>query len=187
VTAAYRSSYFSDPDGPAVASARAGNVIGGGDWAEDRLIPDLVRGALDGRSVVIRNPDAVRPWQHVLNPLAGYLLLAERLWEAPELAGAFNFGPPDDDARPVGWIAYYLRELWGPGLDWEARPDPDAVHEAHYLTLDSSKARTQLGWQAPWDLPAGLEALVGWFRAFAAGEPMREVSLAQIEAFESAS
>jgi CDP-glucose 4,6-dehydratase len=185
VTSAFRRSFFADAGGAAVASGRAGNVIGGGDWAQDRLIPDLVRGALEDRTVVVRNPDAIRPWQHVLNPLHGYVTLAERLWDTPELAEGWNFGPDETDARPVGWIAARLEELWGPGLRWEARPDPAALHEATYLKLDSSKAHAQLPWQPRWNLDAGLEALVTWFRAFSEGEPMREVSLRQIQAFEA--
>jgi CDP-glucose 4,6-dehydratase len=184
VTDAYRLSFFDG--GAAIASARAGNVIGGGDWGEDRLVPDLVRGALDERTVVLRNPDAVRAWQHVLGPLDGYLTLAQRLWAEPGLAGAWNFGPPDAEAQPVGWIADQVRELWGPGLEWEARRDSDAPHEAHHLKLDSSKARTQLGWRPPWTLSDGLRAVVDWARAFAAGQPMRDVSLRQIEAYEAA-
>jgi CDP-glucose 4,6-dehydratase len=185
VTAAYRQSFFEGGDA-AVASARAGNVIGGGDWAQDRLIPDLVRGALEDRTVVVRNPDAIRPWQHVLNLLHGYLTLVERLWDAPEFADGWNFGPDDADARPVEWIAGRLQDLWGPGLAWEARPDGAAPHEATHLKLDSSKAHLRLGWRPVWSLETGLEVLVTWFRAFADGKPMRDVSLQQIEAFGGA-
>jgi CDP-glucose 4,6-dehydratase len=185
VTAAYRRSFF-EPGGVQVATARAGNVIGGGDWAQDRLIPDLVRGALEGRTVVVRNPGAVRPWQHVLNPLGGYLTLAERLWDSPGFAGGWNFGPDAAEARPVGWIADHLRELWGPELTWEARPEPGAVHEALHVKLDSSKARQRLGWQPAWTLPDGLRAVVEWSRAFASGAAMRGVGLAQIDAYEGA-
>src|SRR5215207_2102492 len=180
VTSAFRRSFFAE-GGAALATARAGNVIGGGDWAEDRLVPDLVRGALEDRTVVVRNPWAIRPWQHVLNPLHGYLALAERLWSDRDAADGWNFGPDDADARPVEWIAGRLRELWGPGLSWEARSDANAPHEATYLKLDSSKAHARLGWRPGWDLDAGLEALVTWFRAFADREPMRDVSLRQID------
>ena len=186
VTAAYRKSFFGGAAGN-VASARSGNVIGGGDWAEDRLIPDLLRGAMEGRTVVVRNAAAVRPWQHVLNPLSGYLALAERLWDSEDFAQAWNFGPADADARAVDWIASRLADRWGPGLRWEEQRDEAAPHEATYLKLDSSKARTRLGWHPPWNLETGLGAIVDWFRSFVEGEGMREVSLRQIEAFEAGS
>jgi CDP-glucose 4,6-dehydratase len=185
VTAAYRQSFF-EQGGAAVGSARAGNVIGGGDWGEDRLVPDLVRGALEGRTVVLRNPGAVRSWQHVLNPLDGYLTLVQRLWHDPALAGSWNFAADDADARPVGWIAEHLSELWGPELVWEARPDASAPHEARHLKLDSSKSRLRLGWRPAWTLSDSLRAVVEWSRAFAGGAGMRDVALGQIEAYEGA-
>jgi CDP-glucose 4,6-dehydratase len=187
VTDAYRRSFFEPAAGEggytALASARAGNVIGGGDWAADRLIPDLMRAAMEQRVVMLRNPNSIRPWQHVLNPLAGYLLLAEAAWENPAHATGWNFGPDDRDARPVGWIADRVAELWGGGLRWEldAMPQP---HEAHYLKLDSSRAHLRLGWYPRWDLSEGLRRTVEWFRAFEAGEDMREMTLAQIRAYE---
>ena len=190
VTAAYRSSFFSgDPAAAtaAVGSARAGNVIGGGDWAEDRLVPDLVRGALAGDAVAVRNPGAIRPWQHVLNPLSGYLVLAQALWSSREHADGWNFGPEEADARPVGWLADRLCELWGPGMSWEDRADPAAPHEAGYLKLDSSKARMALGWRPGWGIEEGLEGVVEWYRAFEHAEAMRAVSVEQIEAFERCS
>ncbi|MGI8439170.1 MAG: CDP-glucose 4,6-dehydratase [Thermoleophilaceae bacterium] len=186
VTAAYRASFFSMASGgagTAVATARAGNVIGGGDWGEDRLIPDAMRAALDGRPVRVRNPNAIRPWQHVLNPLSGYLALAQSLWEDRANADGWNFGPEDRDARPVGAVVGRLAELWGEGLTWEhdggAHP-----HEAHYLKLDSSRARARLGWVPTWGLERALTSIVAWYRALEAGEDLREVSLEQIRAFE---
>jgi CDP-glucose 4,6-dehydratase len=184
VTAAYRQSFFADAGTPAVATARSGNVIGGGDWGEDRLVPDLIRGALSGEPVKIRNPNAVRPWQHVLNPLSGYLLLAERLWDSHEHAEAWNFGPASEDVKPVGWIADRMRELWGDELRWEADPGPHP-HETGYLSLDSAKARERLGWRPRWDLARALETIVDWHRRLRDGEDARELVFGQIEAFEA--
>jgi CDP-glucose 4,6-dehydratase len=182
VAAAYRSSYFTGPDAPRVATARAGNVIGGGDWGEDRLLPDLFRAALAGTPVRVRNPDAVRPWQHVLNPLGGYLRLAERAWEDPAAAQAYNFGPADEDARTVGWIVERVGELWDGDLRWEVDPGPHP-HEAHWLKVDSSLARGALGWRPAWDLDAALRATIAWFAAHRDGEDARAVTHAQIDAF----
>lgn len=182
VTAAYRASYFSDPDGTRVASARAGNVIGGGDWAQDRLLPDLMRGALAGEEVRVRNPNSIRPWQHVLNPLGGYLLLAQELWDDPVLAQGWNFGPPEQDARPVGWIVERASELWSHPLRRVVDDGPHP-HEARYLKLDSSRARMRLGWRPLIELDAALEATVGWYRELADGADMRAVTLAQIAEF----
>jgi CDP-glucose 4,6-dehydratase len=184
ITSAYRAS-FADGDRPRIASARAGNVIGGGDFAEDRLIPDLMRGASRGQVVAVRNLGAMRPWQHVLSPLSGYLLLAERLWGDISLAGGWNFGPSDGDARTVRYIVERVAELWGEGLRWEVEQAPQP-EEAHYLRLDSSKARTLLGWAPGWDLERALERTVEWYRAFEAGEPLQPLMLAQLEEWTSA-
>jgi CDP-glucose 4,6-dehydratase len=185
VTAAWQRSYFSEPDGPRLASARAGNVIGGGDWGEDRLIPDIMRGALAGEPIDIRRPDAVRPWQHVLNPLSGYLVQAQAMWEDPQLAIPFNFGPADEDARPVGWIVDRLAERWPERLDWRIDPGPHP-HEAGWLKLDSSRARQRLGWKPRWELGETLDAIVDWYLALRAGEDVRATTLRQIDAFASA-
>ncbi len=182
VTDAYRRSFFTgagEGSQAAVASARAGNVIGGGDWAQDRLVPDFIRAALEGRTLLVRSPDAIRPWQHVLNPLSGYLLLAESLWNSSENATGWNFGPDDADARPVRWIADRLVTLWGDGLRWELDGLPQP-HEAHYLKLDSSRARSRLSWVSRWDLDEGLSRTVDWFRAYRDGGDIREVALRQI-------
>jgi CDP-glucose 4,6-dehydratase len=178
VTSAWRRSFFSDPGGPRLASARAGNVIGGGDWGEDRLIPDVMRAALAGRPVHVRNPGATRPWQHVLNPLSGYLLLAERLWEDPSAATAWNFGPAEEEARPVSHILERLAVEW----EHDAGEHP---HEARYLKVDSSRARAHLGWAPRWDLERALESIVEWYDAHRAGADLRAVSLAQLEAFQA--
>lgn len=186
VTAAYRNSYFNPADfsrhGVALASARAGNVIGGGDWGEDRLVPDIIRAILDGKPVVIRNPDAVRPWQHVLEPLSGYLMLAERLWEGgPAFAEAWNFGPTDDGAKPVRWIAQHLTEQWGDGASWQTRTATEkSAHEANYLRLDCAKAKARLDWHPQWDLTTALHYINAWYKAFRQQANMRETCLAQI-------
>jgi CDP-glucose 4,6-dehydratase len=187
VTAAFRRSFFdgaaSDGSGPslALASARAGNVIGGGDWGEDRLVPDVMRAALSGGQVRVRNPEAVRPWQHVLNPLSGYLVLAQALWEAPADAGGWNFGPEEQDARTVGSIVARLAELWPGELRWSHDEGPHP-HEARYLKLDSSRARQRLGWHPPLGLDAALQSIVEWYRQCGEQADMRAVTLAQIEA-----
>jgi CDP-glucose 4,6-dehydratase len=182
VTAAYRASFFASGERPRVASARAGNVIGGGDWGEDRLIPDVVRAARDGRAVRVRNPEAVRPWQHVLAPLSGYLLLAQALLDSPADAEGWNFGPPAEAVRTVRWIADCLESLWPGRVEWELDEGPHPP-EAHFLALDSKKARTRLQWDPPWDLDDALGRIVEWHDAHERGEDMRAVSLSQIDAF----
>lgn len=181
VTHAYRHSFFSGGE-VAVASARAGNVIGGGDWAEDRLVPDLVRAVAAGRPAQIRNPDAVRPWQHVLNPLGGYLLLAQELSRSSRAVGGWNFGPEEGDAKPVRWLLERLRAAWGDELTWV---DADAGHlpERATLLLDSSRARIELGWRPAWDLEETVGRTVRWYRAAATGEDPRKLSLEEIESF----
>jgi CDP-glucose 4,6-dehydratase len=186
VADAYGRSFFAPvPDGPRLGSARAGNVIGGGDWGEDRLIPDVMRGALAGVPIRIRNPESVRPWQHVLNPLSGYLALAQALHADAAAQGGWNFGPAPGDARPVSWLADRLTQLWPAPLRWEVDPGPHP-HEAGHLALDSTKARERLGWAPAWDLDDALGAVVAWYDALRAGEDMRAVTLAQIEAFAAA-
>jgi CDP-glucose 4,6-dehydratase len=185
VTAAYRASFFGAGDAPAVASARAGNVIGGGDWGEDRLLPDVFRAALADAPIHIRNPESVRPWQHVLNPLSGYLRLAERAWSDREVAQGWNFGPADGDARPVRWIVERVESLWGAPLRWEIDFGPHP-HEAQWLKLDSSLARARLDWTPGWDLSAGLERTVAWYRGYRDGDDVREATLGQVRAFASA-
>jgi CDP-glucose 4,6-dehydratase len=188
VADAYLRSFFGiagSGSGPRLGSARAGNVIGGGDWGEDRLIPDIMRGALERRPIPIRNPEAVRPWQHVLNPLSGYLRLAERLCADPGSQGGWNFGPALDDARPVRWIADRLTALWPGELSWDVDPGPHP-HEARFLALDSTKARERLGWAPTWGLEEALASIVAWYRALGASEDVRAATLAQIEDFASA-
>ncbi len=181
VTSAYRRSFFADPEGPRVASARAGNVIGGGDWGEDRLVPDIVRAALAGEALRLRNPGAVRPWQHVLCPLGGYLLLAQALCESPEHARAWNFGPDARDARTVEWVVARFAELWPGELRWE-RDEGEHPPETSRLELDSTRARELLGWVPSLGLNAGLRATVDWYEAWMDGQDLRDVTLAQIAA-----
>lgn len=189
VTAGYRSSFFNPEKhaqhGVALASGRAGNVIGGGDWALDRLIPDMVRAIGQRQAVMIRNPGAIRPWQHVLEPLSGYLALAEHLYQhGCAYAEGFNFGPHDTDARPVQWIVERLCQNWGEGAAWtlDGAPQP---HEATYLKLDCSKARARLGWQPRWNLGQTIEQIVAWHQAHAAGADMRALTLAQIDTYQN--
>ncbi|MDT3699655.1 MAG: CDP-glucose 4,6-dehydratase [Thermincola sp.] len=187
ITAAYRNSYFSssssDQSGAAVATVRAGNVIGGGDWAEDRLIPDAVRSILANKPVLIRNPDAIRPWQHVLEPLNGYLLLAEKLWEnGKEYSGGWNFGPSDDDTVPVGLLTRRIIDLWGNEAQWVCDQGKHP-HEANYLSLDCSKARLKLGWQPVLTLDETIQWIVEWYRVYAQKQEMQPITLQQIERF----
>ena len=181
LAAAYRRSFFSAPESPNLATARAGNVIGGGDRGEDRLLPDALRAVERGEPLLVRNPAAVRPWQHVLEPLGGYLLLAEALWRDDAAARAWNLGPPPGDARPVGWVVERLAELWQGELSWrtDERPNPP---EAGHLELDSSAAAAELGWRPAWDLEEALARVVEWHRRERAGEDMRAHTLAQIAA-----
>jgi CDP-glucose 4,6-dehydratase len=185
VTSAYRASYFSSPQSTVgVASARAGNVIGGGDWAEDRLLPDLVRGFSTGHPVAIRCPGAVRPWQHVLEPLRGYMLLAERLWRGErDFAAAWNFGPEARDERSVAWVADRLQQLWGEGARWTTDTDAHPP-EATYLKLDISKTAARLGWRPLLDLDNALEWIVDWHKAIAAGEEAPVMCHRQLDAYE---
>jgi CDP-glucose 4,6-dehydratase len=180
VTAAYRRSFGSVAGLARLGSARAGNVIGGGDWGEDRLLPDAVRAVRDGVPLLVRNPQAVRPWQHVLNPLAGYLSLAHALCEDPGAARAWNFGPAAEDARPVRWIVERLVELWGGRLAWESDEAANPP-EAERLELDSSAARRLLDWRPAVDLDGALGMLVRWHEAHAGGADMRSFSLLQLE------
>jgi CDP-glucose 4,6-dehydratase len=186
VSAAYRASFFNKPDAPALATARAGNVIGGGDWADDRLIPDILRAFDAGTPVPIRNPVSTRPWQHVLEPLGGYLVLAEALWNGGgDFAEGWNFGPRDEDARPVQAIVERMTALWGEGAGWKTDPGPHP-HEARYLKLDISKARTRLDWQPRWTLEDALGRIVAWHKAWATGGDIRALCLGDIADYSAA-
>ena len=185
VTAAYRSSFFNAKHhaehGVALATARAGNVIGGGDWAAERLIPDCIRALLAGEKIIIRNPNAIRPWQHVLEPLSGYLTLAQHLYEdGTKYASGWNFGPSDDDARPVEWIVQKICTKWGKSAAYQL-DNGEHPHEAHYLKLDCSKARAELGWQPKWNLEKALDQIIDWTIAYRENRDLRRVCLKQIQ------
>jgi CDP-glucose 4,6-dehydratase len=182
VTSAYRRSFCQDA-GIALASARAGNVIGGGDWASDRLVPDILRAFERGQPVVIRNPGAIRPWQHVLEPLSGYLALAERLVaEGASWAEAWNFGPHDEDAHPVQWIVEELVRAWGGNASWQIDGGRHP-HEAHYLKLDISKAKARLGWSPRWGLATALQKITEWHQAWRKGQDVGSLCRRQIDEY----
>lgn len=184
VTASYRSSFFNPrrhaEHGVGLATARAGNVIGGGDWAGDRLIPDIIRAVLAGDPVRIRNPHAIRPWQHVLEPLSGYLTLSQRLYEdGASHAEGWNFGPADEDARPVEWIVQRICRQWGEDARYEIDRG-EHPHEASYLKLDCSKARSGLGWHPRWGLEKALDSIIDWTRHYRSGDDLQKACLEQI-------
>ena len=189
-TSAYRNSFFNPGNyflhGVGVASARAGNVIGGGDWGTDRLIPDCVRSILKGERIVIRNPKAIRPWQHVLEPLSGYLLLAQKLYkDGPGYAEAWNFGPDESDAKPVEWIVKKICALWRGNASYEI-DQGEHPHESSYLKLDCAKARSRLDWQPVWNLDSALDKIIEWTLAYQKGQDIREVCLKQIDEYMQA-
>jgi CDP-glucose 4,6-dehydratase len=189
VVSSYQRSFFSlethAQHGVAVASARAGNVIGGGDWAADRLIPDAIRAFLEGKPLTVRNPQSVRPWQHVLEPLDGYLTLAERLYrQGPAFAGAWNFGPESRDSRPVAEVVGSLARLWGDRVSWEQERTAQP-HEAGSLRLDCSKAQAQLGWTPRLPLESALEWVVRWWKDWQRGANVRAISTRDIDQYEA--
>lgn len=182
VTSAYRRSFFQRTD-IALGSARAGNVIGGGDWAQNRLVPDTLRAFERKEPVVIRNPFATRPWQHVLEPLSGYLTLAQKLYEDGQAyAEGWNFGPNEDDAKPVQWIVEQLVRDWGGGASWQLDTG-NHPHEANYLKLDISKAKAGLSWKPRWSLAKALGEITAWHQSWLAGDNMQRICLRQIEEF----
>jgi CDP-glucose 4,6-dehydratase len=191
VTASFRSSYFDEikyqSHGVAIATARAGNVIGGGDWAENRLVPDILKSFESGLAVRIRNHNAIRPWQHVLEPLRGYLQLAEKLVQfGPEFGQAWNFGPHPQDAKPVSWIVREMCKKWGFGATW-VNDEGEHLHEANYLKLDVSKSAAHLNWEPQTDLDQALELIIDWHRAFVHNEAMKEFTLNQINQYQKLS
>jgi len=187
VTSAYRNSYFNPKEyhrhGVGVATARAGNVIGGGDWAADRLIPDCIRALLKGEKVLIRNPHAVRPWQHVLEPLSGYLILAQKLYkDGHHYAGGWNFGPDDYGNKTVEWVVQSLCEKWGQNTSYEKdkRKHP---YEANYLKLDCTKSKAMLGWRPRWNLDKAIDSILEWIKAYKEKKDLRKVCLRQIKEY----
>ena len=187
VTSAYRQSFFQSQTSVSLASARAGNVIGGGDWSDDRLIPDVLKAFDLGKPVVIRNPLATRPWQHVLEPISGYLTLAEKLYASEsEYAEGWNFGPNDEDAQPVGEVLDYLVVHWPTRASWSLDKSSQP-HEAQLLKLDISKAKAKLNWAPRWNLNKAIQTIIDWHFAWINGEDMKEFSLKQIRDFEETS
>jgi CDP-glucose 4,6-dehydratase len=185
VTSAYRNSFFKYPGAAAIASARAGNIIGGGDWAKDRLIPDIFKSFENKEPVLVRNPSAIRPWQHVLEPISGYLLLAEQLYIHGETySGGWNFGPNDEDVKPVSYIVEYLTSRWGKGVRWK---HDEAKHpqEAILLKLDITKAKNLLKWKPKWSLNQTLDHTVSWQKEYLNGGNIKKITLEQINQFES--
>lgn len=188
ITAAYTNSYFNpenyEKHGVSIASVRAGNVIGGGDWSEDRLVPDCMKALLENKQIVVRYPDAVRPWQHVLEPLFGYLSLAQHLYQdGPAFTGGWNFGPDNEDVKPVGWLVERITEIWGNNVSWttDQRNNP---YEARYLELDCSKAKSKLGWYPRWNLEIALEKTIDWYKAYCNHKDMLNVTIDQIQSYE---
>ena len=182
VTNSYRHSFFADGR-VAISTARAGNVIGGGDYACDRIIPDCVRAAQAGKSIAVRNPAATRPYQHVLEPLNAYLAIASRQWADHTLAGAYNVGPDDCDCATTARLVDLFIESWGEGMRWENRAEPNALHEASFLKLDCSKMKAAFGWSPTWRLAQAVEASVDWTKAVMAGQNARVKTEQQIQAF----
>lgn len=184
VTAAYRKSFFNDENSAFLASARAGNVIGGGDWSADRLIPDILKAFEKNEPVIVRNPMSTRPWQHVLEPLSGYLVLAQHLFEeGSSFAEGWNFGPKDEDCKPVSWILDKMVENWGNGAKWELDKNNNP-HEAEYLKLDCSKAALKLNWYPKWNLEYTLESIIKWHQNYIAQENVQEQCLLEIALYQ---
>ncbi|MBT5551556.1 MAG: CDP-glucose 4,6-dehydratase [Nitrospina sp.] len=189
VTLAYKKSYFKDGGSPfkniGVASVRAGNVIAGGDWAKDRLIPDLIKAFIEKQPACIRNPNAIRPWQFVLEPINGYLTVVEKLWKDKfKYSGAWNFGPNEDDAKPVSWVVKQLATQWGADAKWGAVPTA-YPHEANDLKLNCSKARSQLGWNPRLSLSSTLTWIVDWYKCYHDGKDIQEITQKQIADYQS--
>ena len=185
VTAAWRQSFCSTgTERLGIATARAGNVIGGGDWSEDRLLPDCIRAIARGAAVDIRSPNSVRPWQHVLDPLNGYLVLAERLWSEPRTFGdAWNFGPREEDAKPVSWLAARVVANWDEGARWTHAAEDNMPHEAGLLKVDASKARTRLNWKPRLPVESGLDWTTEWYKAHLGGRSARVLTESQIDRY----
>jgi CDP-glucose 4,6-dehydratase len=184
LTDSYRKSFYKSGEKIGIATARAGNVIGGGDFAADRLIPDCIRGIMNGEKIVIRNPDSTRPWQHVLDPLSGYLMLAESLYKSPkEFSEGWNFGPEEKDAKSVLNIIETFCKIWGDDASYEIKKDPNAPHEANYLKLDSSKAQKKLLWKPRWNSEVAVKKTAEWYIAYLKKENLDKITSAQIESY----
>ena len=185
VTSAYRKSFFSTGNHAFIATARAGNVIGGGDWAVDRLVPDIVRAVIENRPVEIRNPNSIRPWQHVMEPLSGYMMLAQGLYEGQQAwAKGWNFGPSVDDVQTVGWIVNRICTLWGGNAKW-SQDDSTHPHEAKYLSLDISMAKHEMSWKPKLKLDECLKYVVDWYKSRESHENIYELTMSQIEQYKN--
>jgi CDP-glucose 4,6-dehydratase len=185
VISAYRNSFFSNNNSPFIASARAGNVIGGGDWSNERLIPDILKAFEKNEPVIVRNPHATRPWQHVLEPLSGYLVLAQHLFEyGGDFAEGWNFGPKDEDCKPVSWILEKMVSYWGKEASWLLDKN-DNPHEAGYLKLDCSKAAIHLNWFPKWSLKYTLESIINWHQQYISGKNIKEQCLLEINKYQN--
>ncbi|WP_236252946.1 CDP-glucose 4,6-dehydratase [Echinicola sp. 20G] len=185
VTSAYKRSFFHDQGSAAIASARAGNVIGGGDWAEDRLVPDILKAFEKKEEVIVRNPIATRPWQHVLEPLSGYLVLAEALYHhGSKYAEGWNFGPQDQDCKTVEWILNTMVDLWGEGASWKLDEQANP-HEAQLLKLDCSKAAYELKWTPNWHVGDTLERIINWHQSWLEGADVQALCLEEIKSYQN--
>ena len=185
ITSAFRKSFFENKNSQKIslASVRAGNVIGGGDWAENRLVPDIMKGILKDESIKIRNPNFIRHWQHVLDPLNGYMILAEKLWNNEEnYSESWNFGPIDDNAKPVSWMLDKFNEYWENGINWQQDTN-EFNHENNFLKLDSTKSKTRLGWMSKIDLELAIKLIVDWYLEFKNESNMNKITKKQIQFF----
>ena len=183
VTYSYRNSFFAENDSPAISTARSGNVIGGGDYATDRIIPDCIRAVESGKEIILRNPASTRPYQHVLECLSGYLLLAKKQYENKAFIGSYNFGPDDESCVTTGELATLFCDSWGSGASWKNVSEENAPHEANFLKLDCSKSKSVLGWKPHWGIKTAVERIVEWEKAVQGGKPAAEVTDAQIREY----
>lgn len=189
VTSSFRNSFFNpkeyDKHGIALASVRAGNIIGGGDWSPNRLVPDIMKGLIENQTVTIRNPSSVRPWQFVLEPLRGYLMLAEKLWhEGPRYVEGWNFGPDDQDVKPVFWLIEKISQKWGKKVNWNLN-NTHNYHETNYLRLDCSKAKMKLGWSPKLNMEKTIEFVVEWYKQFEKNQDVKGITEEQISKYNS--
>lgn len=183
VTYSYRNSFFNEEKSPAISTARSGNVIGGGDYATDRIIPDCIRAVESGKEINLRNPNSTRPYQHVLECLSGYLLLAQQQYEDKAFADSYNFGPDDESCVTTGELATLFCDSWGEGASWKNVSEANAPHEANFLKLDCSKSKSFLGWKPHWKIKTAVEKIVEWEKAVRGGTPAAEITDRQVKEY----